>query len=279
MNKRFLLGGLVLVLLAVVSLSVIGQNPPAETSDLPPHAVATPINLVDPNPPTIGIDTTMPTATGPTPEAVSAGDLREVPAAPVLGAVPAGFKVASSQAFDAADTSAWSFQSAQPDAIPAPAWTVKNGQLVAADNSGAMLPFNDTLAILGGTTISNGQVEAHAYSGTASKIGLVLGYQSPQSYIALLLNADQAAFGEAGLRLVQVSNGQTTVLAENKQVKLQRDRWYRLFISIEGSTLRAGAGDTQLSAKLPAAPQGQQVGLYSGFEGYAFFDNLRVIVK
>lgn len=270
------------VILAGVGYALIGRvrsQSPSVPDQAPPAALATPRPATDgqgfgtvevgpamPNPPAL-----------PTSERPAAATL---PAAPTLAPAPAGENSKLDLAFNAApDLQGWLFGQVFVGAIKPPEWNIQDGRLVAPDNSRAVEAFNDTLAVLPAPLSGNGAIEVSALAGTASKIGLLVGYRDDQNYTALIFGASDAP-GYAGAQIVQVRAGAPTVLASDPKALLERNQWYRLRLSIDGLDVRASIdGTTLLATTLPAKPAGQRVGVYAGSEGYAFFDNLRVLEK
>lgn len=228
----------------------------------------------------------------PMPTPIVVGD--PVPTAPPMptAALPpslaADETVVYENDFSTDDLSGWEYAQLFDDPLPAPAWTVRNDEhvteaLMAPENRDAMTIFNNMMALPPVTLDGDGAIEANIRSGSANRIGLLLGYLDNQNYTAMIFGDEDARTRNgpvSGLMLVQVTNGETTVLAHNTQTVMQRGQWYSLRLEVTGSTVTAFVDNGKaLTATLPDALAGQQVGLYAGSDGFVYFDNVRAIEK
>lgn len=277
---RFLMivGILAVILLGagiILQQRVLSQVP-EESPDLPAVALATPVPATDGG--GFGrVEVGSPMPEPPTPQGQSAPNIASIPAAPAPAALPSNATSKALFIFDTDALNGWSFGQIFPDPIKASAWTISDGHLTAPDNGISTQPFNDTLAIAPTTLSGDGTIEASAFAGTASKIGLLVAYTNDQNYIALILSSDDAP-DHGGLKLVRVLNGESSVIAQDTKTKLQRNRWYSLQLVVKGNQLTANIdGTPMLTGTSPIATSGLHIGLYAGSEGYAFFDNVRVL--
>ncbi len=180
----------------------------------------------------------------------------------------------------------WSFAQIEEEPMEAPAWEVRETDtvqqmLVAPDNSAAFNFANDTMAIAPETLAGDGEVTVSARTSSASKMGLVLGYQNPDNFVALVFGAESAVgMSGKGVNLVQVVDGKATVLAFNENVVMEPDRWYTLRLDVAGNEISASVdGGKPLTFTLTTPLAGSSVGVYAGFEGFVFFDNMRISQK
>jgi hypothetical protein len=276
--RPVILGLLAVALLAagiVLGGRVLSQSA-TPGPDLPAAAIATPAPGTNGEGfGTVEVGPAMPAAPTANPETRPA--TVDIPAAPELAPASAGLSVKAVESFDKTDLSGWTFGQIYQDPIAAGQWSIRKGQIVAPDNSDSTQAFNDTIAAAPASLQSNGSVEASVYAGTASKVGLIVGYQDDQNYTALIFRAKEAP-GRSGLEIVRVSKGTPKVLAKDTNTVLEHGRWYHLSISVVGQQIAAAVDDgTPLTAQLPESPIGQRAGLYAGSEGFAFFDNFRVL--
>jgi len=254
----------------VVSQRVLSQRNPSipAYADVTPAPMAThlPIQIGSPlpNPPTF--------ETTPFPTSLP------LPTVAKPNALASTANLLFEATFDTTELKNWEFNQIYRDPVSPPAWGVKNGQLISPDNASATNSFNDLLALPSTTLAQNGAIEVSAMAGNATKVGLLLGYQDNQNYVALIFGSQYAPRWK-GLQIVQFVHGEPTVLAQNPETLLQQDRWYRLRMSLEGPKVTATVDDqTSLTAVLNAAPAtNAKLGLYAGSEGFAFFDYLRII--
>jgi hypothetical protein len=108
-------------------------------------------------------------------------------------------------------------------------------------------------------------------------VGLLIGYQDEQNYVALILGAEDSLV-YSGLSLIRMIDGEPTVLAQDASLLLEPDSWYRLRLEVAGDTVRALIDDREVAAATLETPlAGNQVGTYAGSEGFAYFDNLRIL--
>lgn len=190
--------------------------------------------------------------------------------------------------FHSDDVSDWEYAQIFNDPMPAPAWMVRNNQyvteaLMAPENRDAMTIFNDMIALPPTALAGDGAVETDVWAGTAPQAGLVLGYADNQNYIALIFGTTDARTREgisSGLMLVQVENGERTILAHDTKTVMEKERWYHLRLEHAGNTISASVDDGEpLTATLSRGLVGQKAGLYAGSEGFVYFDNVRVVEK
>jgi hypothetical protein len=210
-----------------------------------------------------------------------------VPPAPQPVDLAAGDQVIFSETF--ADNSAldtWRFAQVYDEPNEAPAWEVWENDLVqqvlvSPDDRNGLYFGNDTLAIAPVQLSGDGVVDVSARLHSGSKVGIVLGYEDAQNFVAMIFGADIAVgIGGQGVNLVQVVDGEATVLAFNDDVVLEYGRWYSLRLEVAGQEVRASVdGGKPVVFALTTPLPGASVGLYAGFEGYAFFDNMRVTQK
>ncbi len=211
------------------------------------------------------------TVTVPTTEAV--------PEAPAGGPALASDTVIASYTFDdAAALDGWAFAQSQDDPVAAQEWFILEEELVAPDNSRAVYPFVDPIALPPETLDGDGAVEASALTrGSAERVGLLIGYQDEQNYVALILGTEDSLV-YSGLSLIRMIDGEPTVLAQDASLLLEPDSWYRLRLEVAGDTVRALIDDREVAAATLETPlAGNQVGTYAGSEGFAYFDNLRIL--
>jgi hypothetical protein len=202
-----------------------------------------------------------------------------VPSVPALAPVLAGETVLAHYTFDdAAALAGWTFAQSRNDPVAAQDWLVRENSLVAPDNSRAMYPFVDPLALAPESLSGAGAVEAIALTrGGAQRVGLLIGYQDEQNYVALILGtADSLVY--SGMSLVQMIDGEPTLLAHDASLLLEPDSWYGLRLEAEGDTVRALIDQHQVATATVAAPlAGDQVGTYAGSEGFASFNRVRIV--
>lgn len=204
-----------------------------------------------------------------------------VPAGPALAPALSGGTVQVAADFAASsDLSAWKFgQIFDDETSSAPAWSVKDGKLVAPRNDNGMSTYNDTLALTTPAQGANYSFETNALARYNSMIGVVVGYTDANNYVAFLLADNSPPNGQPGLQLVQHVNGQTTVLAEQKNALLQAGRWYAFGVQVTGTQITATLDGKQVFNATANAPLGQQAGLYASFEGAAYFSAARLTVQ
>jgi hypothetical protein len=275
--KRLFTGVFLAVLLGLSGL-IVSQRAFSEQDDtsvvVSPNADATPIPFNDDGAPdTIEVGEPLPSNSpdGPTPTPIPTVAL---PAAP---ATLADDTALASYDFDSGNLAGWQFGQIIPDPISPPAWTVEDGHLKAPLNDMTNALFNDTLAVAPAVP---GATAAEVSALTRwDKVGLVMGYQDDNNYVALVLNAaDTTGYNTPGLVLVQEVDGQRTTLAQDATIIAEANRWYTLRLELDGATVRASVdGTPQLTAELAAPLAGERVGVYGASEGLALFDNLRVI--
>lgn len=265
--------------IVIVTIGIGGQVFSQQDETVPPEVLATPLPLPDDVDLDAGIEIGPPL---PTPEPM---EIEPVPTATPIGAAPQPAAVLSSDqvafeaAFDSADVlDGWDFGQIFRDPVNPPAWQIRDDRLVAPDNTiRSMYLFNDTLAVSPATLSGDGSVEVNTLTGTASQVGLVANYSDDQNFVAMILAATNAP-GGARLEIVEFVAGQPNVLAEDTDLALEYDRWYSLSLATQGNTLRATVdGKTLLTTTLSEQPDDNRVGVYAGSEGYAYFDNLRLV--
>jgi hypothetical protein len=201
-----------------------------------------------------------------------------VPDAPAPGPALAGDTLIASYTFDdEAALASWTFTQSRNDPVAAQDWLVLENELVAPDNSRAIYPFTDPMALAPETLPGDGAVAANALTrGSAERVGLLIGYQDEQNYVALILGtADSLVY--SGMSLVQMIDGEPTLLSHDSSLLLEPNTWYQLRLEAEGDTVRALIDDRQVAtATLDTPLAGDQVGTYAGSEGFAYFDDLRL---
>jgi hypothetical protein len=301
MQKHSRILGVVVALL-VGSLVGVGMrvfgSPPAEEAPPPQVNLAelTPRPLMTPETPfpTIVLD---PDATplidlSEPPVNISGTPLPTVPA-PQLDKAPEQAQLAADETvvfasdFSTADLEGWQFGQIE-EGRPADDWEVSleppyNEVLIAPPDMGSSRILNDMLAVAPAQLSGDGAVEVSINSRMASTAGLLIGYQDEQNYAAMIFGAENASthgVGKPGLIIVQVVDGNSTVLAHNTTAEMQYGTWYRLRLETAGDTLSASVdGGEPLTATLPTASTGQGVGIYAGFDGFIFFDDIQVTTK
>jgi hypothetical protein len=188
--------------------------------------------------------------------------------------------------FQSSELEGWLYGQIDWVEIDAQAWSVLDTEtypqmLYAPPNKGAMNLLNDTMAFPPVVLNHDGAIEVSAMAGIASKVGVVIGFQDEENFIAMIFGAEDAeGMGETGLSLVRVEAGERTTLAHNADFVLERGEWYQLHLEREGDTLRARVNDGKpLAVSLPDGTLDGYAGLYACSSGDAFFDNLRLIEK
>jgi hypothetical protein len=285
---------LVLVLaLLVISGVIAGQQafsqqepnlPPYEVEDESDsaslqHDVPTPIPAATPGDDFFETGSPMPDPDQEPDATITVPTTEAVPEAPTSGPELASDTIIASYTFDdEAALDGWAFTQSQNDPVAAQDWFILESELVAPDNSRAMYPFVDPIALPPDTLDGDGAVEVSALTrGAAERVGLLIGYQDEQNYIALILGTEDSLV-YSGLSLIQMIDGEPTILAQDASLLIEPDSWYRLRLETEGDTVRALIDDLQVAeATLDTPLTGNQVGTYAGSEGFAYFDNLRIL--
>lgn len=283
MKRFYLLASLVAVL--IIFVAITGQRVFSQLDDTPEATTDTseiseqeevPTPLLEEA--TIGpitVEGSMPEPEeGPTVEIPTAVPL---PSAPQPAPALADEQVLYLSNFDDSTLTDWKFTHTGDVRLPVEEWVVNDGQLVSPEN---LDWFEDTLALPPVQLAGDGSIEVSGLTaGSASNLGLVLGYQDNQNYTALIFYTAYAP-DPKGLTLVQVVNGTATVVAQDANLALEPNTWYQLRCDRAGSVLSVSVnGNPTLTANLPQPLAGEGVGLYAGKEGYAFFDNLRILGK
>jgi hypothetical protein len=202
-----------------------------------------------------------------------------VPEAPTGGPALSSETVIATYTFDSeAALDGWAFAQSQNDPVAAQDWFILETELIAPDNSRAVYPFVDPMALAPETLPGDGAVEVSALTrGSAQRVGLLIGYQDEQNYVALILGTEDSLV-YSGMSLIRMADGEPTLLAQDASLLLEPDNWYRLRLEAEGDTVRALIDDRQVAAAtLETTLAGDQVGTYAGSEGFAYFDNLRIL--
>lgn len=200
-----------------------------------------------------------------------------IPAAPDTGAAVAGAELGSAT-FEGNELSGWSFGQLYADGVGDPTWKINGGALSAPSNEQSINPFNDTFAISPFSISGNGGVAVSAFSQYASKIGIIIGYQDSQNYVAAIFGSESAP-GLNGITILQMSKGKPSIVAQNKGTLMSLAHWHLLRVAIKGTTITASVANTTVTATLTTPLAGQRVGLYAGSEGFVRFDNLRVVAN
>ncbi len=198
------------------------------------------------------------------------------PLAPAPSPEPALAGAASeTYSFDDAALEGWTFDQVFSDPAGVPAWSVADGLLASPQNDQTSYTLNDVLAIAPARLEGDGALEVSTVINTNTGVGLVAGYQSNDNYVALLLSAPDSPRG-AGLSIIQVAGGEYTKLAENSDLSVDPNQWYKLRLEIQGTTVNAGVdGEMILTATLQKPLADNRVGLYAGDGGDSFFDYLQ----
>jgi hypothetical protein len=258
--------------------------PPYETEEESGDAslqqeVPTPIPAVTPGGDFFETGSPMPQPDQEPGATVTVPTIEAVPDSPTGGPVLASDTVIASYTFDdEAALDGWAFAQSQNDPVSAQDWFILEDQLVAPDNSRAMYPFVDPIALPPETLDGDGAVEASALTrGAAERVGLLIGYQDERNYVALILGTEDSLV-YSGLSLIQMIDGEPTLLVQDSSLQLEPNSWYQLRLEAEGNAVRALIDDRQVAeATLETPLAGSQVGTYAGSEGYAYFDNLRIL--
>jgi hypothetical protein len=202
------------------------------------------------------------------------------PQAPTAGPVLAGDTVIEEYTFEqpgAVDN--WTFTRIREDALESPAWQIDAGVLRAPFPNDAIEVFNDSLTILPDSASGATAIEVRGLAQEGSKIGVLLGYEDEQNYLALVLNTRYSQGPNApGLVVSQMVDGNREVLADEPQLIATPNRWYTLRLEVDGTTVTASLDGTPiLTTELEAPLTGEQPGLYAGSDGPAAFNDLLVL--
>jgi hypothetical protein len=215
------------------------------------------------------------------------------PTAQPLATAPAGISLSAednvlfADDFSSDTINDWTFAQIEDHPLPPEEWEIRDDDyasevLFAQPNEGVRPMFDDTIALPPVTLSDGGAIEVSATSTYAEKMGLVVGYEDDQNYLAMIFGTEDARgmFAEPGLSLVRVEAGDPTVLAFDKDLRMTHKQWYTMRLELDGNTLSASIdGEAPLTYTLSDSPSGQQVGLYAGSLGFVYFDNVRVVGK
>jgi hypothetical protein len=204
------------------------------------------------------------------------------PQAPTAGPVLAGETIIDEYTFEqpgAVDN--WTFTRIFEDALESPAWKIEADVLRAPFPNDAIEVFNDSLAILPDSASGATAVEVRGLAQEGGKVGVVLGYEDEQNYLALVLNTQRSQGSNApGLVVSQMVDGDQAVLAEEPQLVAAPDRWYTLRLEVDDTTVIASIDGTPvLTTELEAPLTGERPGLYAGSDAPAAFNDLLVLGK
>lgn len=200
-----------------------------------------------------------------------------IPPAPDLAPALAGETVLGVFDFAAGNLDGWTFTNIEDARLPIYPWEVLDGRLMASDNTDWLI---DTVAVAPTRLSGNGAVEMSGFTGgAAAKLGLVFGYQDTRNYSALILGSPDLP-DQQGLSLVQVVDGNYNVVSQDVDTPLEVNTWYQVRCAIDGTTINVNINGTpKMTATLPQPLAGEGVGLYASWQGFAFFDNLRILGK
>jgi hypothetical protein len=280
--KRFSLLAFVLAALVIAGILVVQQTLSRE------GAPGTSVALGDEAPTDIPAVTVLPADTSPqtggtpvpTPQPVtpvSDGTAVPVPDSPDPAPVLAADTVLAEYTFDDGTLDGWTFAQVLESPLPAESWIVEQGELIAPDNTINGL-YHDTLALapLGFDDSGAIQVNALAFYRGGAEIGIVLGYDDPQNYTALILTVGSDDVSSSAV-LRQVVNDEYTDVATTEDLTLDQRTWYTLRVAVDGTDVTATLdGEDVLATALPTALAGERFGVYADANGFHRFDNLRV---
>jgi hypothetical protein len=202
------------------------------------------------------------------------------PEAPTAGPVLAGETIIAEYTFEqpgAVDD--WTFTRIREDALASPAWQIEAGVLRAPFPNDAIEVRNDSLTILPDSTSGATAIEVRGLAQEGGKIGVLLGYEDEQNYLALVLNTEHSQGANApGLVVSQIANGNRVVLADEPQLIATPERWYTLRLEVDDAAVTASIDGTPvLTTELETPLTGESPGLYAGSDAPAAFNDLLVL--